>query len=966
MNNKQSHAHIEQKINPVYAATVVMAGTDQPQQMARNYPTYAKEGFRTNDTVYKCINYLARNAAAVDWGLYADRFKREEIEVHPLLDRWYSPNPEQYLPEFVEDWAGCLLLGGNSFMQAVNLNNNFKTPPDEIYVLRPDWVEVIPNQTGIIGYRYGSTASEKQLMDKMQVAQTKYWCPDDALRGLSPIEVAAILVDMQTSGNKWNLALMQNSARPPGAWVTDQMLTETAYTSMKDDLQKKYQGVRNAGRPPVLYGGLKWQSMSITPAELDWLSSRMRNASDIANIYNIAPMLIGDTSASTFNNMDSAKLASYFEAVFPMILDKLEATANRWLVPKYANGKSGLYLAYKPESVPAIQKFLQEQLAQKSDRSNKIYLAGKCTLDEARAIDGLPPVPGGAGGVFRMGTVLVRTEKLLDYADQSLQKPAAAPALVPENILDQPPVPPALPASTPAKRSRKQAEIESEDDEDQQDHTGVMVAFFLDSDNAKLLAVPGGELASDLHVTLAYLGEKSDFSPSDITALKRVVSSFASSQQYFTGALSGLGRFTTVDAGEPTPVYASVDAAGLPAFREALVEALRSADFTPDTTHGFTPHITLAYVDAAKPMPLKSVKALNLSFDELTLAVGDDRYAYALDSGEKRRHGRRTATKALDLDTAEAKAAYLTTVELQRKRWEAIITSRLKAYMDQERAAVVAAVDQAALPQTAALRVESALNQQASHLKDILVQLYQDVGGATAFRVAKSLKAQVAGFYQRKDDQQNQDQQQNPGLDFANADVLVYLLTMAGEKVTNINAYTLALLQSALEEGVAAGESIPQLVKRVDNLYVIQTPERIQRIVATEVVAASNYGSQQAALQSGLTLNKVWLATEDNHTRPTHAAADGQEVPIEDPFDVGGAQMMFPGDSSMGAPGSEIVYCRCTEFYRRVDTAGNETDGEEIDSPDMQKRHPLIVTGRPERSTYRTYLQGFGGGERSA
>jgi HK97 family phage portal protein len=426
--------------NPIFAAMSGQYGFEQPQHMSPNYGTWAKEGFR-NDTLYKCISYLSRNASLVEWGLYTDRFKREEIETHPILDLWHSPNPDQYLADFVEDWAGTLLLGGNGFIKSeyIKQSFNFNTPPDALYVLRPDWVDVIPNEYGIVGYQFGENAYNMTPVPPFQIAHTKYWNPADALRGFSPIQVAAIFIDLQSSGNRWNLALMQNSARPSGAWTTDQMLGKTALDVMKSDLQKKYSGLQNAGTPPVLYGGLKWQNMSITPAELDWLGSRLRNAVDIANIYNLDPTLVGDSTASTMNNKEQAKLASYFEAIFPMVLNKLQATANRWLVPKF--GDPSLYLGYKPESVPAIQKVIQDQLAAQSDRSTKIWMAGKCTLDEARELDGLDDLPNGAGQVHRIGGVLVRVEDLQKYAEQALQKPAAPPMAVPENELDNPPVP---------------------------------------------------------------------------------------------------------------------------------------------------------------------------------------------------------------------------------------------------------------------------------------------------------------------------------------------------------------------------------------------------------------------------------------------------------------------------------------------------------------------------------------------
>ena len=43
----------------------------------------------------------------------------------------------------------------------------------------------------------------------------------------------------------------------------------------------------------------------------------------------------------------------------------------------------------------------------------------------------------------------------------------------------------------------------------------------------------------------------------------------------------------------------------------------------------------------------------------------------------------------------------------------------------------------------------------------------------------------------------------------------------------------------------------------------------------------------------------TWQSMEDDRVRPTHAEADGQTVPIEEPFKVGKYMLMYPGDSSL-------------------------------------------------------------------
>lgn len=60
---------------------------------------------------------------------------------------------------------------------------------------------------------------------------------------------------------------------------------------------------------------------------------------------------------------------------------------------------------------------------------------------------------------------------------------------------------------------------------------------------------------------------------------------------------------------------------------------------------------------------------------------------------------------------------------------------------------------------------------------------------------------------------------------------------------------------------------------------------------------------------------KTWVNMGDRRVRPTHEAAGGQTVSLQDPFIVGGSFLMFPGDNSLGAPLEEIINCRCSVVY---------------------------------------------------
>jgi HK97 family phage portal protein len=125
-----------------------------------------------------------------------------------------------------------------------------------------------------------------------------------------------------------------------------------------------------------------------------------------------------------------------------------------------------------------------------------------------------------------------------------------------------------------------------------------------------------------------------------------------------------------------------------------------------------------------------------------------------------------------------------------------------------------------------------------------------------------------------------------------------------------VNEETARLLVQELQEGERLGESIRDLQVRVEKVFNFSDSVRSERIARTEIQSATNRGSLEAYKQSGVVEKKMWLASIDGRERESHAEANRQVVPIDEPFIVGGSMMDSPGDT--GAPPGETINCRCT------------------------------------------------------
>lgn len=119
-------------------------------------------------------------------------------------------------------------------------------------------------------------------------------------------------------------------------------------------------------------------------------------------------------------------------------------------------------------------------------------------------------------------------------------------------------------------------------------------------------------------------------------------------------------------------------------------------------------------------------------------------------------------------------------------------------------------------------------------------------------------------------------------------------------------------IKETLEEGYTAGDTQDELTSRVQAAFNDISKGQARRIASTETGVVYNAGRDEAMQSAGVQYKK-WLTSGNANVRATHAAANGQVVAIDEPFEVGDSQLMFPGDDSLGAPAEEVINCHCVQ-----------------------------------------------------
>jgi HK97 family phage portal protein len=337
-------------------ALVALHQAGRPVWTARNYAALTRAGYMKNPVVYRAVKMVTEAASSVPWLLYDGE---AEVDDHPLLALLDKPNPRQAGSDFLEALYGYLLLAGNAYVEAVVTDQAGGGEIRELYALRPDRMSVVPDASGWpAAFEYqanGRIVRFAQDGDGVPpILHIQKFHPLDDYYGFPAIEAAQTSLDVHNAASAWNKALVDNAARPSGALVykgeRDSNLSEEQFERLRDELAANFSGAGNAGRPLLLEGGLTWQTMSLTPKDMDFMALKHGAAREIALAFGVPPMLLGIPGDNTYANYREANLAFWRQTVLPLIA-RMAGALGGWLAPAW-DGE--LRLSYDADQVEAL------------------------------------------------------------------------------------------------------------------------------------------------------------------------------------------------------------------------------------------------------------------------------------------------------------------------------------------------------------------------------------------------------------------------------------------------------------------------------------------------------------------------------------------------------------------------------------------------------------------------------------
>lgn len=338
--------------------------------------------------VYGCVNVIADEVASINLRML--RFKNNEtteVDDHPAMDVIYRANNAMTRFDLIQLTFQYLELAGEA-PWFISFKNG---KPDQIFLLRPDRLTVLPGKDGelIGGYKYRvqtDSGYHELELEPFEVVPIRYCDPDNPVRGKGPLQAAARTFDLDNYAEKWNSQFFANSASPAAAFQTDKTLGKEIRQRLETKIKEKYQGIKNAHKTLILEGGLKYQQLSLSQKDMDFVSQQHFSRDKMLAIFRVPPTALGLTADVTRANAEATDYVFAKRTISPKMRRFVEQL-NEFFLPLFGVDTNEIYFDFDD---PVPQNVDQNIAKAASGVQN-----GFMTINEAREVMGLDPIEDG-------------------------------------------------------------------------------------------------------------------------------------------------------------------------------------------------------------------------------------------------------------------------------------------------------------------------------------------------------------------------------------------------------------------------------------------------------------------------------------------------------------------------------------------------------------------------------------------
>jgi len=234
-----------------------------------------------------------------------DRLKATDHPLYSVLH--HAPNGQQSAVELREWLTSCMLLRGNGYARIIR---GYDGQVRELQPLAPERVTVLRKGDGIGGYDYTDRDGKIERLLPAEVFHLRHRAGADPLIGVSPIQAARAVLELAISEADHGTATFNNGTRLSGLLKVPGVLKAEQKAQLATSWNSQHAGGTNHGKTAILESGVEYQTLSMSLEDADWVQARRFSTEEVARIFKIPPVLIGDLSHANFSN--SVEMARWF------------------------------------------------------------------------------------------------------------------------------------------------------------------------------------------------------------------------------------------------------------------------------------------------------------------------------------------------------------------------------------------------------------------------------------------------------------------------------------------------------------------------------------------------------------------------------------------------------------------------------------------------------------------------------